>query len=482
MYKTKLIRTLRRLDSDEITAFQSFVASPFFNKREANIRLLAILIPHAPAFEAQAIEKQRVFSLLYPEKPFDLQKLKDESKHLFALLRQFLAHSAIQKDPIAQDLLALRELRRRTVKGVFQSQWRALERKLAAIPVKDEETYFQLYRLHEEGNDAYGLQEVRVADNSLSEALAAFDRYYLLKKIRGSAELLNRQKILGTDADIPLALHLISFLEQHPQHFQDTPGINLYQLLVKTFISEDKDQAFHELTAGLKADIEQLTREEASAFFKYGQNYCVARINTGEGHFLTVLFDLYRFQLENGLLEDLSHASYSNIIATGLRLGETEWVYDFMQSQKSKLIPKFREAVYHYNLALYHYNMKDFRPAQPLLQSIQFTDGFYALSAKLLLCRIYFEVGEYEALNYLIDAFQRHLSRTKDLTPSRREPYQQFLRFLKKATRLRDQAFYVEEPVLLQRQEKLRQAIAEAKAVLYRGWLLETACVEEEVD
>ena len=82
--------------------------------------------------------------------------------------------------------------------------------------------------------------------------------------------------------------------------------------------------------------------------------------------------------------------------------------------------------------------MQDFRPALPLLQAIEFTDGFYALSAKLLLCRIYFEMEELEALFYLIDAFQRHLSRSKDLTPVHRVPYQQFLRFLKQASRLQE--------------------------------------------
>lgn len=472
MKNTKLIRTLSSLEINEIQAFRDFVASPFFNKRPQSIRLLDILIPYTPAFPAEQIEKQTVFKQLFPGKPFALQKLKDESKLLFGLLRQFLAHSALNHHPIQSDLLALQELRKRKVEGVFEAQWRALERKLDATNIKNEDHFYYRFQLEMEANHAYGQQEVRVANNSLTQATEALDRFYLLQKIRASAELLNRQKILGTSADIPFAHHLISFLEQNEAHFADTPTILMYQLLFKTFTATGGNTAYHELVKQLMNQVDMLKKEEARALFKYCQNYCVARINAGESHFLAEHFRLYRFQLDHQLLENLSHASYSNIIATGLRLGENKWVHQFMQEQVVKLSPEFREAVYHYNLALYHYSLQDFRPALPLLQAIQFTDGFYALSAKLLLCRMYFEMEEQEALFYLIDAFQRHLSRAKDLAPIHRVPYQQFLRFLKQTSRLRERAPYLDPPLLQQRRLKLRQAIEGADVVAHREWLL----------
>ena len=89
----------------------------------------------------------------------------------------------------------------------------------------------------------------------------------------------------------------------------------------------------------------------------------------------------------------------------------------------------------------------------------------YALSAKQLLVRTYFELGEYLVLDSLIDSFKIYLRRNKQISKTQKQEYLNFLSFVKNLTVL--------NPRDRQKIQKLNSRIEKASSVMPKKWLLE---------
>jgi len=64
------------------------------------------------------------------------------------------------------------------------------------------------------------------------------------------------------------------------------------------------------------------------------------------------------------------------------------------------------------------------------------------------------------------------LNRVKELTPFHREPYRQFLHFLKRATNLYERKDILKPKEFLERQQKLISKINESQRMVHKSWLL----------
>jgi len=69
-----------------------------------------------------------------------------------------------------------------------------------------------------------------------------------------------------------------------------------------------------------------------------------------------------------------------------------------------------------------------------LLQKVDFDDVLNNLDARRMLLRIYYELGEFEALHSLLDSFKTYISRQKDVG-YHKDNYLNLIRFVKKMIR-----------------------------------------------
>jgi hypothetical protein len=72
-----------------------------------------------------------------------------------------------------------------------------------------------------------------------------------------------------------------------------------------------------------------------------------------------------------------------------------------------------------------------------VLRSVEYSDVTYALGAKTILLRIYYEQSEYMALDSLIDSFKIYLRRNKQISKNLQKEYNNFLNLVKKLTTIR---------------------------------------------
>jgi hypothetical protein len=140
-------------------------------------------------------------------------------------------------------------------------------------------------------------------------------------------------------------------------------------------------------------------------------------------------------------------------------------VETFIETYTAYLPSNIRENARTFNLASLHFHQKKFRQVISLIRDVEYSDLVYALSAKQLLVRTYFELGEYIVLDSLIDSFKIFLRRNKQISKTQKMEYLNFLSFVKSLTVL--------NPWDHQKIKNLSSRIEKASSLMPKKWLLE---------
>ena len=89
MNNGKLITCLRSLNDVEHARFADFMASPYFHHSAKLMQFYIWLMNYAPDFQHEDLQKEKAWALLYPTKPYNPQRLRENMSQLFSLLKRF---------------------------------------------------------------------------------------------------------------------------------------------------------------------------------------------------------------------------------------------------------------------------------------------------------------------------------------------------------------------------------------------------------
>lgn len=476
MSQNKLIRLIRTLSGQEWLRFLDFVSSPYFNQNSKLDQLAKYLHQFVGDWENKALGKEQISQHLFPDKAYDAQRIRDLNSFLYRLLRRFLTIEATSDAKTEESLLFLQQLTRRGAKDLYQIEKKALEKRMALIPYRDEAWLRLNLSLAECDNDHFGHQWVRTFDDGLRRKLENLDAFYLAVKLRESCEVLNRKNILNTDSSLPLMKEILLMLSDDGHPFRMIPVINVYYHIFLSLSEAEEARHYHDLLEVLEDTFHLFSPEEVRAMYKYAQNYCIRRVNQGKQIWIEELFKLYQRLLSNGVIlynQELAHTDFKNIVTVGLRLKAYEWVNTFLHTYKEHIIPPHGENVYQYSLAAFYADMGRKQEAIRLLQTISFADIHYQISARHLLIRIYFDSKDYDGLMYQINAFRHFLTRNKEMPPENRTNHLNFLKVAKKLCTLADRYDFLTDPVRLQRIRKIQSQMQALKIMANRSWLEE---------
>jgi len=425
MKNTKLVQLLATLSLEELRTFEK----SFANSNSKAFPLLQKLLKCYPDFDASKVQKAKLFRAAFGAKALDENYLRKATNQIFQALKQFLIDSAVQEDAFLKERLFLEELRKRDLGHLYQLAAQKTAKAIAQSPFQDSQYYLQQYELAQ-ANDAFSTQQqARQYNAALQDQSDFLDLFFLTKKLQLSCKMLNSARIIAGDYDTGLMESLLSILQSNPSYTQHLP-IQIYLEIYGTLKPGESEAHFQNLAQLLAQRAHQFQITEAAEMYRYAQNYCIRQVNQGNKRFLRALLDLFKHQLNNGLLMPngvLAADDFKNIIMVGLQLDEQKWVYEFMQTHKSKLAESDRENVYNYNLGLYYYGTKDYDNAIQLLNTVKFTDAYYEINSKIILLKTYFHQEDYFPFYYLIDSFKLSLKRNKKVATSYRTSITNFL-------------------------------------------------------
>jgi hypothetical protein len=301
---------------------------------------------------------------------------------------------------------------------------------------------------------------------NLEEVSMNLDIFFIAEKLRYYANLLawNRsyninQKIVGIDIILKLANSPI---------FKDIPPVAIYFTIVQTYLDEANEAHYEKLKGLIDKYLHLFPRDEAKTIYEAALGYCVTKTNKGNNKYDLEAFELYKKSIKDNLILQsdgtISPREFRNITIYGIKLGEYNWVEDFIAEYSGFLDPDLRESNVNFSLARLESYRKNYSKVIELLARTEYTEVFQALLSRSILIVAYFELSEFESLEFLFASFKLYLDREKSLTEARKEQYYNLIKFTKKLMKLSK----VEKLKIIKLREDVQNSI-----VVNKVWLLE---------
>ncbi|MBX2874235.1 MAG: hypothetical protein KTR30_19100 [Saprospiraceae bacterium] len=469
MKNIKLISLLSSFDTREIRAFQQFVSSPYFNQDERLIHLLS-LMSSVLTRECSSMQiKQELHEQLFPDQPYEDKRMRYLFSDLSRLAEQFLLQENYRSQQLQQHLHLAQICNQRKLPKLYRRTVQKIDQYFAGQQQRDV-SYFQQHLEFVMIKDAHFQQQrLRKFDENLQWVSDDLDRYYYLQKLRQACMMLDRQAILTANYDLGISQAWLDHLVE--QAFFDELIIRIYYTILMCALHEDELMHFEELKQTLATVDERVTNTDLADIYRFAINYCARKIRKGGSEYLEEALQLYLKGIESELfLEDghLSPWTFTNVVKLALRLEKFEWIAKFIPQYAPSLPAEFQENALHYNYAELYYYRKDFDQALSHLNQVALDDLNYALGARVMLAKIYYETEEENALLSLLAAFSLFLKRNRKISANIKHTYQNFCDLLFQLIRRNPKKLLM-----------IRKKIEETSLLTDRSWLL-SICTQLE--
>ncbi len=473
MPSKKLMTLLGVFSGADINRFKKYLSSPFFNENEDLIKLFNLLEKQkSTALKENISVKEQLWQALFGEKSYNDGYMRRLLSDLIQLVLDFLSLKAKQKEGIQSQIALLSTLSELKLDTHFAGVLRQVETAAQQVTFRDSAFYFWQYqiehlqhqRMERSGYKLEHLSNLENADHFL-------DCYYIIQKLRHYCDVLEYRNFFSLDIQVELPLGFIKWLSQ--SKYLKEPGIAAYFDIYQMLSHQDGAFYYYKLKAFLEQNSHYFPDEELRSLYVHLINYCIyKKINIGDISFFKELFDVFKTLLKKEILlrgDVLDPQYYKTIISVGIQIKEFDWVEHFIQSYTAKLPPEEQENALTYNLAKLYFQQKRYQQVIAQLREVEYQNVTYALGAKLMLLKTYYELNEYLALDSLIDSFRIYLYRNKTISKEVRQQYMNVLRFIKKLATI--------VPGDRSAVEKIGAQINACKNLADKSWILEKVTI-----
>jgi len=292
--------------------------------------------------------------------------------------------------------------------------------------------HYQNYQLEKETYYAL-IDKKRATKTNLQQMTDSLDVSYFASRLRHTCSMLAHRNVFKAEYDFGIIDEVIR--EVNRKQLYRLPAIGIYYYVYLAMTETDNKQHFKQLQKELIANSELFSKEEMRDIYLLGVNIGIRFINKNIWDLLSETLELYKNGVEKGYLLNngqISRFTFKNTVSIGLRLERHEWVKQFIEENKDLLDPFYKEETYHYNLAKYNYSVKNYDQSLQLLITTSRSDDVYInLDTKILMSKVYYELGDIDGLESLIANFQAFIRR-KQVISYQRVNYQNFINCLRK--------------------------------------------------
>lgn len=461
-----LLRVFRQLSSQDRNQIGELARCSYFNRREEVVRLCDYLSEHVGHSARVSLKHEQLFAAACPGIPYDYRRLRYILSYLLDLVRQYFILQEGKKEPSGQIPVLLRALRRRGIDDLFEKTWTTQLAETDSMIFRDAHYHFQRYQLLQEGLESV-TQHERSARLDLQPLPDELTIYYVSEMLRHACLALMHEAVAGQTYRLGLMEAILEIVKR--DEMLRIPAVAVYYHAYQMLQLPEENEPFERLKASLEEYSHRFSGDEQRSLYMLTINGCIRRMNAGRREYVQVALDLYRTALDRGLLLEngiLTGFNYKNIIRLAAALGEHTWAEQFLRQYRPSLHPRERDNFYGYNLAYLYFQQQDYTRAMPLLQQVELEDALNNLDARRMLLRSYYELGEWQALDSLLQSFSAYLRRQKNLG-YHRQTNEKLLYFTKKLleTNKKDRKAWA----------ALRSELEATSEVAERTWLLKQA-------
>ncbi|MGB0929222.1 MAG: hypothetical protein ACPGVB_00505 [Chitinophagales bacterium] len=296
------------------------------------------------------------------------------------------------------------------------------------------------------------------------------DLFHLIGQLKYYNALANFQQILPQIKQQKIPIEAISE-NIKAQKWQDIPLVQLHHnTLLLTLFPEDSSYFFRLKTFLQSSNTHQISSNDLKDAYTLASNYCTQKIVRGQEGYRKEMFELYQIMIHQDLWYQgegyLSHRKLKNVISLGARFQEFDWCNFFLKQHLQYVNPDFQEMAYAFNLGAIYYYQKNYTKAMPYLLQVNNLDAFYAIDARTLLLKIYYELEQTPELLDLERSFKSFVKGQNQLSYNRKKAYLHFAKFLVTLYRIQHKQLKSRKPL-----EVLKKEIETTSPISDKYWL-----------
>lgn len=463
MKNSQLIAVLKTLTKKEIRELRKWLQSPIHNQREDVVNLFGYLTSGSHLENEKYIQKDRVFKKIFLSEKFDDAKIRQTVHFLLKSVEEYLVIQEQNEDLVNSKIALAKVYRKRKLDKTFQRIISSLEKDVSMVPFQDANFLRNSYLIHHE-KYSFNEGKKRTSQLNLQELSDSLDIAYMAEKLRKSCFMIAHQKVYKTEYQIGLLDEVLEYVNK--EKFLKIPAIAIYYYGFKAFTANENSDYFEKLKNAIVESGHLFPLQESRDIYLMAINYCISKLNIGERKYMREAFELYRQGFDAQILienNNISRWTFMNVITIAIRLKEFKWAEKFIQDNKKYLDEVYRESIVCYGLAILHYEQKDYAKSMMLLNQVEYDDILISLNSKWMLVRMYYEEGEFDALESLLESMRNYMHRKK-VIGYHKNSYTNVIKYTRKLLRV--------PPDSVQK-EKLRKEIEVANPLSEKQWLLQ---------
>ena len=472
MQTSKLFSLLQTLSPSEFKQFGKFVASPYFNTNPSRVAFYKAIQTCFPRINHPKLNKQQVFSKLFPGKAYDDRFMRNLMLDMNNLLKKFLLQEELEKQKnVQQELLMdayIRKYRLDDFKRLFNQQYKIYE----DIAIKNRHQHFEFYRLLEKYYYIPGLDLSLVDRKILLDALHAMNMYFVLTNINLVIALHSR--FVSLNEALPEFYFLNYFKEYVNALKEKDQYIIKNYLMAIDFYKEPSADGVEKLKTNFQETFQFLSPFDKELILRIISGQMNMLIAGGHVAYISKIYDLFKWGIGTEVLKynkQIDMVFYLNIVNVAMQNKDYQWAKDFMESYKSYLPSAQREEIYHLAKATVEVYTKNFDRVIKFLSPFSFINSPFGARYRIILLQSYFEImltdSSYQKilLSHCRN-FTKYISRNDNMHPSRKIRLSNTIKLVQRISK----KFPISDLKII---EEFKSSVNNTNAIALKKWVLQ---------
>lgn len=365
---------------------------------DRQLRLVQSIFESLDKPDADTPDNKTLFINVFGNHPFDHKKLEKLRSLTLAQIKRFIAEEH-RKHTEPEALEQLRFAASMRISGqydLFASEIKKIEKQIHKMPESVEKMYCIFMKEYEIGY-LKSIENNKKNDSNVPEIVRALDHFFLSHRLHYELSFRQQQQFSVLVKDPKLFEQ--PAIDWYQQLYENKPVLtDLYLQISHLYRTEAKSQdialsVFDFIQKHEQILSKHVLRECLTCLINYYTNL----INQGKTEYYATLFNIQKTSVEKGFIyymDKIHTADFQAIVTVGLRLKELDWTWEFINSNKNKILNKKQSAeMLHYIHALYYFQKKDYKNTG-LYLSKTFEELQFKTASKILELKLLYEIRD----------------------------------------------------------------------------------------
>lgn len=471
MRESKLTEMIKGISPAEFKKFGEFINSPYHNKSRKIIQLYELINFNYDEFDANTVTNEKIAKAIFQGEGDKDQNVRTLVSSFTSLLEEFLILEGLYSNTLQGKTLLLKALRDRNILKTFDM----VSKEISEIQEKDfnrnTDYYYNEFTFNEIALNYHGEDLDLDLDKSYMEMSENTDHLFIVTKLKVLNTVISRKILSGISIykTYWAVENILKYIEKNISRIEtDHPIIYSEYKILMMVLEPDSVKHFHDLEKHVLHNIQKYNEEELEQVYYSLSNYCVNKIALGEDKFVNELYKIHSNFEKTGFYsknKNLQYTDFIGVIICGLNLKHFKWVDHFFENYKGHIASEFKRDTINLSTALISFQLKKYKDCIGHLSKVGYKYTYFYLKSKETLIKAYYELGEFESLEAVVDAAKHYLKRHKDILSIHYDRYILFLNYITNLVKL-DKKQKPELKILMKKLDENRTTIA-------REWLIE---------